>query len=193
MKTIVWDVDDVLNNLMREWLDGFWLPQHPDCKVTYEQIRENPPHQVLNIPMEKYLASIDAFRSAAGSELSPAPSAMDWFRTHGHKARHAVLTAVPLRAADIWAGWVIKHFGQWVRSFNFVPSFREAESLPTYDHTKGEFLKWWSAGHVLVDDNVASIEGAKALGIATVLVPQPWNRASGSLKSSLEELTSLIQ
>ena len=87
----------------------------------------------------------------------------------------------------------MKHFGQWVRSFNFVPSLREAESLPTYDQTKGEFLKWWSAGDVLVDDNVASIESAKALGLATVLVPQPWNGTSGSLKCSLEELTSLIK
>src|SRR5207253_2949385 len=99
------------------------------------------------------------------------------FHLNGHKARHAVLTAVPLRAASIWAGWVLKHLGTWVRTFNFVPSSREQESLPDYGQSKAEFLHWFTIGNILVDDNTAAIEAARDLGLETVTVPQPWNRA----------------
>ena len=36
MKTIVWDVDDVLNDLMRDWLTQWWMPAHPETKIDYE-------------------------------------------------------------------------------------------------------------------------------------------------------------
>ena len=42
MKTIVWDVDDVLNDLMAAWFYEAWLPAHRDCTVTYAQIAQNP-------------------------------------------------------------------------------------------------------------------------------------------------------
>ncbi len=42
LKTIVWDVDDVLNDLMGSW---FFLgcQDHPECAVTYEDLKEKPP------------------------------------------------------------------------------------------------------------------------------------------------------
>ena len=47
MLTIVWDVDDVLNDLMAVWFRDAWLPKHAACPVRYEEITENPPHRVL--------------------------------------------------------------------------------------------------------------------------------------------------
>lgn len=193
MKTIVWDVDDVLNSLIREWFEGFWLPEHGECSLTYNEIVENPPHQVLNISREDYLKSIDEFRASAGATLQLSPAVLEWFEAHGDKARHAVLTAVPLRAAGIWADWVMRHLGRWVRTFNFVPSPRDQELLPAYDQTKGEFLEWWRAADIVVDDNVATIDAARALGLGTVLVPQPWNHAPGSIDDALTALTRLTE
>ena len=42
MKTIVWDVDDVLNCLTKEWFENYWLKKNPDCKISYSQINKNP-------------------------------------------------------------------------------------------------------------------------------------------------------
>ena len=36
MLTIVWDVDDVLNDLMHAWFKHSWLADHPDGKIRYE-------------------------------------------------------------------------------------------------------------------------------------------------------------
>jgi FMN phosphatase YigB (HAD superfamily) len=191
VKTIIWDVDDVLNDLMRAWFTREWLPDHPHCTLTYEEIQENPPHRVLNISLEEYLASIDNFRSAKGPQLQLAPAVLGWFQAHGNKSRHAVLTAVPLQAADVWAAWVLKNLGRWVRSFNFVPSLREKQLIPNYDQTKADFLTWWGQGDILVDDNAAALEAARSLGLQTILIPQPWNNGRGSLSDALDELTLL--
>ena len=191
MKTIVWDVDDVLNDLMRNWFVTSWLKESPGCTVSYDQLRENPPHQALNIPLGEYLRSIDAFRCRHGPQLEPNPTVLAWFEEHGHRFRHVALTAVPWRAADTWAAWVMKHFGKWIRSFNFIPSRREGENLPVYDETKAVFLQQWAQVDAIVEDNVATIEAARALGIRTVLVPRPWNGAPGTLGDGLRALTDL--
>ena len=43
MKTVIWDVDDVLNDLMRCWFEKSWLLSHPECTLTYEDLTQNPP------------------------------------------------------------------------------------------------------------------------------------------------------
>ncbi len=191
MKTIVWDVDDVLNELMRSWFFTVWLKEFPDCRVTYDQICENPPHRVLGIPLEEYLRSIDAFRSRHGARLEPNRAVLAWFEQHGHRFRHLALTAVPMQAAGTWAAWVTTHFGRWIRSFNFIPSHREGENLPVFDQTKAEYLRQWARVDAIVEDNVATIEAARAVGIRTVLVPQPWNGAPGTLADELRALADL--
>ena len=191
MKTIVWDVDDVLNELMRCWFDTAWLKNSPACPVRYDQLCENPPHQVLNIPLAEYLRSIDAFREEQGARLEPNRTVLAWFEQHGHRFRHVALTAVPLRVADTWAAWVIRHFGKWIRSFNFIPSHREGESLPRYGRTKTEFLEQWARVDAIVEDNAATIEAARTAGIRAVMVPQPWNDGPGTLQDRLQSLTDL--
>jgi FMN phosphatase YigB (HAD superfamily) len=191
MKTIVWDVDDVLNDLMRAWFSEAWLPGHSRCPVAYEGLTENPPHVALGIPIQEYLHSLDEFRAARGGRLVPNPEVLEWFRLHGHRFRHIALTAVPYRIADVWAAWVIKHFGRWIRSFNFVPSPRVSDVLPLYDADKRDFLSWWQRGDIIVDDNPTHIAAAAELGIEALTFPRPWNGAQVSTSKLLESLGSL--
>ena len=62
MKTIVWDVDDVLNDLMKVWFKGWTSSGGSLCPLSYDQLTGNPPHEILKISMPEYLASLDAFR-----------------------------------------------------------------------------------------------------------------------------------
>jgi hypothetical protein len=191
MKTIAWDVDDVLNDLMRTWLERFWVPSHPGCPIGYEQVSENPPHALLGISLSEYLDSLDVFRlSRAAGEMPPVPAVLDWFQRHGEFFRHIALTSTPLRAASASAAWVMRHFGRWVRSFHVVPSSRPCEQIPAYDRTKEDFLRWWGRVDILVDDSQASIAAAQALGIQTVLIPRPWNHGELTLTEALDTLTA---
>ena len=59
MKTIVWDVDDVLNDLMREWIENWSRPARPGCTIAYHAITKNPPPRVLGISLEEYRKPLD--------------------------------------------------------------------------------------------------------------------------------------
>ena len=194
MKTIVWDVDDVLNDLMRTWLECAWVPAHPDCPIGYEQVSENPPHSILGISLFEYLASLDEFRlSETAREMAPVPEVLDWFHLHGKPFRHVALTATPLSAAPASAAWVMSRFGWWIRSFHVVPSPREGKQIPVYDRSKEDFLRWWSRIDILVDDNPLNISSAQALGLQVVLIPRPWNKSQVTLAEALNTLTSLAE
>ena len=194
MKTIAWDVDDVLNDLMREWFERQWLPSHPDCTVRYENISENPPDRLLGISKFEYLSSLDDYRlSEAAKTISPIPDVFAWFNDHGQYARHLALTATPLRAASVSAAWVMRHFGTWIRTFHVVCSPRPGEVIPAYDTSKEDFLRWWGKIDVLVEDNPSNIAAAQRLGINTVLISRPWNQGKLTLSQSLDILATLIR
>ena len=189
MKTIVWDVDDVLNDLMRDWLEQQWLPQHPESVADYSEITENPPHHILGVSREDYLESLDEFRLTRMADLAPVPEVRRWFDRHGPKFRHVVLTAVPLRAAHISAEWVTRHFGRWIRSFHFVPSPRQDDPPFHYDQSKGEFLRWLGLGDIIVDDHPVNLVAVANLGLSAVLFPRPWNNGSQSISDLLQQLS----
>lgn len=191
MITIVWDVDDVLNDLMRQWFTHGWLRDHPECRIRYEELAGNPPHRVLGITREEYLATLDSFRKTAnGRNLEPNAELLSWFRNHGDRLRHIALTARPLETAPDVAAWVMRHFGVWIRCFGFVPS-RAATPVPVYDRSKGEYLKWLGCGDVLVDDSAENIADASALGLKALLYPQPWNNSALTVDALLKELSSM--
>ncbi len=193
MITIAWDVDDILNNLMYHWLTEKWLPEHPKCKVSFEQIIQNTPEQIIKSTLEEYKASLDSFRlSKAYFQMQPEPQILIWFKEHGDKARHIALTAVPVRAAHVSADWVIRNFGKWIRSFNFVPSPRVNEQVPDYGHTKTDYLKWLNKIDVLIEDNEKNIREAEELGIKGILVKKPWNKGRLLLKDALAEINQLL-
>ena len=101
MKTMAWDVDDVLNDLLRAWFDQAWRPRDPTCAISYEQLTENPPHAILGTTIDDYRRSLDAFRlSDAGANLPPNPLLVEWFRTFGPRAPPGD-RAVPLRRLTV--------------------------------------------------------------------------------------------
>ncbi len=192
MKTIAWDVDDVLNDLMRSWFELKWLADHPECAIHYEDITENPPARLLNAPLESYLRSLDEFRlSSLYQQMSPVKEVMSWFEKNGHTFRHIALTAVPRIAASASAQWVFKHFGSWIRTFHFVPSKREGDKMPEYGNDKGDFLKWIQKVDVLVDDSLANIQAARSAGVKGILIPRPWNNSKTSIGEVLRELENI--
>ena len=191
MLTIVWDVDDVLNDLMRCWFLHGWLPEHPECRVPYEALTCNPPHAVLGVQINEYLASMDRFRKTEqGCNLSADPQVLEWFRGRGHRFRHVALTARPLETAPDVAHWVFRHFGAWIRCFGVVPS-RPEDGVPVYDRTKGEYLAWLGRGNVLVDDSNDNIAQAASLGLRTLQCAQPWNTSALTISAVLQELSQM--
>ena len=194
MKTIVWDIDDVLNDLMRIWLERWWKPSHPDCKIGYDQISQNPPHELLGVSKSEYLASLDDFRlSQIAREMTPVPELLAWFREYGDRFRHVALTATALHTASSSAVWIMHHFGRWIRSFHVIPSPRQDESIPVYDQSKVDFLRWWGKGDVLVEDNPLNAASVEILAIRSILIKRPWNQSRLTLVEALDMLTSLIE
>lgn len=193
MRTIVWDVDDVLNDLMRVWFEEFWRPKHPGCQTEYPAIKTNPPHQLFGTSKEEYLASLDDFRfSGRYDRLQPIKEVHDWFAAHGAKCRHVALTRVPVPVAHISAAWVLKNYGQWIRSFHFIPSYRAGENPPVYDENKGTYLNYFGKADLLVDDTLENIEAAEKAGVKTLIFPRPWNRSKLTIGQALAEISGVI-
>lgn len=193
MITIAWDIDDVLNDLMRIWFKQKWLIDHQNCKIRYEDIAENPPHRLLNTTLERYLKSLDEFRlSAMYQGMSPVKEVMNWFIKNGSNFRHIALTAVPLIAASASAQWVFRHFGTWIRTFHFVPSNRQGQTIPEYERDKGGFLKWISKVDMLVDDSESNIMSAEKVGCKVILMPQPWNISKNTVEETLSMISNLV-
>jgi hypothetical protein len=186
MKTIIWDVDDVLNDFMYEWFEKQWLTSHSECKLEYKDLSENPPNEIIGASLDEYRNSLDDFRLRYGPIFNPTPEVLEWFRTNGSNYRHIALTAVPLRLAHISADWVFRHFGNWIRSFNTVPSPRKSDPEFCYDTSKKEFLQWLNKGDILIDDNLVNIEGGRTLGLKVIVVPKPWNNSKHTLREALQ-------
>jgi hypothetical protein len=192
VQTIVWDVDDVLNNLTENWFRQKWLVKHPGCPCRFEDLTANPPHERLGVSLSEYLSSLDEFRLASMVKLSPNPEVVQWFEQYGHRYRHAVLTATPLHTVELSAYWVMHHFGRWIRSFHFVPSEREGQEVIRHDRTKGEFLSWLGKADIFIDDSPANIKQAQAAGITAYLVSRPWSDGGMTCTAILNELQSRV-
>jgi hypothetical protein len=191
MLTVVWDVDDVLNDLMYQWFVYGWRVQHSDCPISYQELTSNPPHQVLEIDRTDYLASMDLFRKTERARnISPNPEILAWFRKEGARFRHIALTARPLETAPEVAHWVMHHFGAWIRCFGVVPT-RLQEGLPIYDQTKGQYLAWLSRGDIIVDDSTENIREAETLGLRTLQPAQPWNHSQLTVSDLLRQLSNM--
>lgn len=193
MKTIVWDIDDVLNELMRVWFEQFWKQKHSDIKLAYEDIRMNPPHQLFGVSKEEYLASLDDFRlSGHYDRLKPIREVKEWFAAHGEKCRHVALTRVPVAVSHISAAWVMKNFGNWIRSFHFIPSYRAGEFPPVYDENKGTYLNYFGKADLLIDDTMENIEAANIAGVKTLVFPRPWNKSNITVMQLLDEILNIV-
>jgi len=190
MLTIAWDVDDVLNDLMRIWFEEWWKPKNPDSVLSYEDLTENPPHQLLGIEQSGYLQSLDAFRlSGSYDRLQPNSQVLKWFGKHGPSYRHIALTSVPRIAVSTSAAWVLRHFGDWIRTFHFIPSPRPEDISKSYESTKADYLKWLNRVDIFIDDHAGNIHDAKSMGIRSFLPSRPWNSGGMVIDEILESLS----
>ena len=175
---IAWDVDDVMNDLLRRWFEDRWLPTHPECNLKYEHIVENPPHNQLGVPLGDYLQSLDEYRMEKYLALEPNPILLKWFETNGAAFRHIVVTAVPLLTASLSAKWVFQHFGQWIRGFFLAPSPRAEALFPGYPANKRDIFETWIQPDLFIDDSSSNVQQARDCHIESILLKMPWS-ASG--------------
>jgi hypothetical protein len=189
MALIVWDRDDVLNDLMKVWLEQCWKPFHPECSVKYQDLTENPPHRVLGINLQDYLSSLDGFRlSERAANLTPIAEVLAWFKKYGAMHDHMVLSAIPAATAAPAASWTFHHFGSWVQSFHVV-SARDNDHSSPHRIDKLAYLRWLGIGGILVEDSQSISESARLEGWRAVTIPRPWNSAPGAIGDALVELT----
>jgi uncharacterized HAD superfamily protein len=187
IKTIVWDIDDVLNSSTKTWLENCWLPAHSGCTLKYEDITENPPHRLLGVTREEYLESLDEFRHSSQAEaMIPEKHLINWFREDGSRFRHIALTARPRKTVSPAIEWMLKYFGEWFQTFSFVPAERPGEAPGHPDRDKAGFLKWLGKADYFIDDNHENVKAARHLGIAAFLVSSPWNKSELTLRDIVE-------
>ena len=171
---IAWDVDDVLNDLMGNWFEGKWLPEHPGCRLHFTDLTQNSPERLLGVEREAYLQSLDEYRLTKYQSMEPDKNALRWFRDCGEQYRHVVVSAVSLKAVHISAEWVYRHFGQWMRGFFVAPTSRGEKLVEGYPTTKQDIFQGWIRPDVFIDDNPANIAQAKACNIPAILRKKPW-------------------
>lgn len=191
MKTIIWDIDDVLNDLMLEWF-VFYIKSHP-IKIDYSHLSKNPPNELLGITLDYYHKSLDEFRQQYFIDLKPVEQIYQWFEKYGSKFKHVAVSSVPFTCSHLSAQWLINNFGRWVRTFHFIPSYRKNIIIPKYDNTKGDFIKSLNKVDLFIDDNEKNIEEVKNLGIKTITFPRPWNSKSRKgIQRFLIELNGIL-
>jgi hypothetical protein len=189
MKTIVWDIDDVLNDCTKIWLEKGWLPAHPDCTLRYENVTENPPHKLLDVSKTEYLDSLDRFRlSSEADRMIPDIRVMRWFKQYGTHFRHIALTARPRQTVSPAIEWMLRHYSEWFQTFGFVPAERAGQPPGNPDRKKSDFLSWLGKADYFIDDSACNIDEANQLGIHTFLVAQPWNNGHLTLMDILKSL-----
>jgi hypothetical protein len=189
MKTIVWDIDDVLNDCTKIWLEHCWLPAHPDCRLRYGNLTQNPPHRLMGVSKTHYLDSLDTFRlSSEADQMVPNDRVMEWFKRHGTRYRHIALTARPRQTISPSMVWMLRHCSEWFQTFCFVPAERPGEPPGHPDQSKREFLSWLGKADYFIDDSAVNIDEARTLGIHAFLVAQPWNSSHMTLMDILKTL-----
>ncbi len=175
--TVFWDVDDVLNDLMKVWFVSY--SKEKGIKLKYEQLISNPPHELLGITIHELCDSLDAFRlSRKFSEMQPVPEIYEWFEKNAEYTRNIALTATSIRTASSSSSWVFKHYSKWIRTYHIVPSPRRAEVIPAYDKNKIEAMTQLSKKGILIDDCEDNVRKAIVTGYKGLLFPRPWNSNS---------------
>jgi hypothetical protein len=85
----------------------------------------------------------------------------------------------------------MRNFGNWIRSFNVLPSPRADVSHIQYDTTKADFLDWLGTSDMVIDDNPKTIAEVGRRSVPTLLWPQPWNDNRVRPAEALETLVRL--
>jgi hypothetical protein len=193
---ILWDVDDVLNQLMKEWLES-WHQQEGIGRshVSFDQLTDNPPHNQIGISLQEYHRSLDEFRnSLAARDLIPNKQVLHWFNQHGRDHVHIALTARPTLTMPNQAAWIYNHFGRWIQSVVAVAPARKYVDSQQHAvfQTKAAYAKWLGKPSVLIDDNQENIASVKGICPFALLFPQPWNASRQKADEVLSQLTEYL-
>lgn len=190
MKTICWDVDNVLNNLIEEWLIYYkYVNLGKYDHIKFNQLLHYNLYNSLNITEKEFIESLDYFTINYYKTLKPNKVILNWFTLYGHLTHNIVLTAFPLRYIEISAQWVLKYYGQWIRSYAFTP-LEIREDTIIYDKTKSDYINRMGNIDIFIEDSEKNILNSQATN--NLILKRPWNNSEMDEIRLLKEINNLI-
>ena len=188
MALVIWDIDDVLNELSARWLE--WVN---DPAITDKSQLTNPHfEEVLGWNRGHYLESLDRFRAERFIDLEPNRLVQSFMSRHT-QVSNVLLSATPLSCAPFSAQWGFVHFGQWIDGVLIAPSPRP--ETPSTNKTKRDHIqRLVDAGDrvICIDDQPANIREAERAGALAFLWPQPWNESESSQAAVLDSISNIL-
>lgn len=182
----VWDVDDVLNDLTKEFIKEYYP------KKAFDSLVDANIYKCLEIKESEYLSRLDDFRQKKYLDLQPNREIIDFIKERSNSL-HYILTAVPHVHIQTSFDWLVKNFNSLFYGFFFAPSPRpkdEKKIITKFDHLKN--LNSSCNKVYFIDDNPKNfLETSK--DIKKILWPQPWNRyayLSSESRNSLDKIFS---
>ncbi len=190
----MWDVDDVLNPLMRDWLEHQKRLESISSTFEYADLINPDFSETLGWPRQNFLVALDEFRLEFQGRLEPNELIQNWFRqNHSMNVKHVALTATPRTVSDISRDWVAQNFGEFIDDFYLAPSARDTDLLPR--KRKHDFYMDFKAEYrevIAIDDRPDNLSDARDAGISTLCWPQPWNGSLLDSESTLKALSMMI-
>ena len=188
---LIWDIDDVLNDLMNLCISTTAQKLKPGIK--FEEIRNNPPLPELGCSLDEYRGILDECRNKYLFDQPPRKEVMAFFRDWGEHFRSITLSAAPLSITPRSSEWVLRHFGPWIQGTIFVPSPRkDAPVLSASFSSKAEAVL--ALDGILIDDMPANVEKVRAAGGEALYFPAPWNENKDmSIKDFFSELIKKLE
>ena len=169
---LLWDIDDVLNDLMSLFAATVAQKLKPGVKAA--ELKSNPPLEALDCTLETYLAALDECRENFLFGSLPKEEVRTFLRIRGGHFRSAALSSCPMNMAPRSAAWVLRHFGSWIQGVLFVPSPRKKIVIESFLYrSKAEAV--CELGGILIDDAPANVEAVRKAGGRALCFPAPWN------------------
>lgn len=169
---LIWDIDDVLNDLSRLCIESTAQKLRPGIK--FEEIKNNPPLPELGCDLEEFRLILDECRDKYLYSQAPRKDVLAFFQKNGENFRSMTLSSAPMDMASRSAEWVLRHFGRWIHGTVFVPSPRKRviTGSPLFS-SKAEAVV--TLGGILIDDMPINVEAVKKAGGKALYFPAPWN------------------
>ena len=173
MKTIAWDVDDVLNECMRTWLKPRGCPpiragRSPTRKswrirrAASSAARGGISRLARRVPPVGPPGRCSRFRRSCIGSSSTARSCGTWPSAPCHCRR-------PISAA-----WVFCHFGRWIRSFHFFP--RRTRANPALRSLERRGVATMGNDRRVGGRQSRQFGLRQTFGNRTFCFPRPWNQ-----------------
>ena len=188
---LIWDIDDVLNELIPLCIDTTAQKLKPGIKWT--DVHSNPPLQELGCTLDEYRQVLDECRDSYLYDCPPRQEVLEFFQEWGTHFRSVTLSSAPMHMAPRSAEWVLRHFGAWIQGTIFVPSPRKHVSVASaLFASKAEAVL--ALGGTLIDDMPVNVEKVRAVGGKALYFPAPWNRNKDmSIKDFFSELIKNLE